>query len=104
MNPVSLRVPQGIERELMGARGKGMGGKAGFRDVFFGKVGFDLKWLTAQKLVIDGTIIQTVSYPTVQWSNSLSVTCVILLLTLIVAIMPARHISKLNPVQALRAN
>ncbi len=71
---------------------------------YFGKVGFDLKWLTAQKLVIDGTIIQTVSYPTVQWSNSLSVTCVILLLTLIVAIMPARHISKLNPVQALRAN
>lgn len=71
---------------------------------YFGKVGFDLKWLTAQKLVIDGTIIQTVSYPTVQWMNSFSVTIVILLLTMVVAILPARHISKLNPVQALRAN
>lgn len=72
--------------------------------LYFGKIGFDLRWLTAQKLVIDGTIIQTVSYPTIKWMNSLSVTLVILVLTVIVAILPSRHIAKLNPVQALRAN
>ena len=68
----------------------------------FGKTGFDLAWLTSQKLVIDGTIIQTISYPAIHWSNSFAITMVVIALSLCAALVPARHIARLQAVKALR--
>jgi putative ABC transport system permease protein len=70
---------------------------------YFHSNGFDLKWLTSANLVIDGAIVQTVSYPTIQWMNSLVVTSLILLLAVFASFIPSRHISKLSPVKALRS-
>lgn len=70
--------------------------------LFFGRTGFDLAWLTSQKLVIDGTIVQTISYPSIQWGNSLSVTLVVIALSLVASLIPARHIAGLRAVKALR--
>jgi ABC-type lipoprotein release transport system permease subunit len=70
--------------------------------LFFGKTGFDLAWLTSQKLVIDGTIVQTISYPTIQWGNSLAVTLAVLALSLLASLIPARHIAGLRAIKALR--
>lgn len=71
--------------------------------LYFNQHGFDLAWLTSQKLVVEGTIIQTVSYPTVQWQNSAFVSLTILILSFIVSIIPIRHVSNLSPVRALRS-
>lgn len=70
---------------------------------YFGHVGFDLKWLSSQNLVIDGTIIQTVSYPTMRVINSLKITGAVFLLTIIISLIPTRILSRLTPVRALRA-
>jgi ABC-type lipoprotein release transport system permease subunit len=70
--------------------------------LLFGHTGFDLAWLTSQKLVIDGTIVQTISYPSIQWGNSLSITVVVLVLSLASSLIPARHIAGLRAVKALR--
>lgn len=70
---------------------------------YFGYVGFDLKWLSPQNLVIDGTMIQTVSYPTMRIINSLQVTGAVLFITVLISIVPTRILSRLNPVRALRA-
>jgi ABC-type antimicrobial peptide transport system permease subunit len=72
--------------------------------LYFGHRGFDLRLLTKRDLIIDGSILQTVNYPSVHWHNSLMVTVVILVLALVVSVFPARHISKLSAVQALRAH
>lgn len=72
--------------------------------LYFHTRGFDLKWLTSQKIVVQGTIIQTVSYPNVHWNNSLTITLMILGLSMLVSFFPVRHISNLNPVKALRAH
>ena len=70
---------------------------------FFHYYGFDLAWLSSQKLVVQGTIIQTVSYPAIQWRNSLLISGIVFILSLIVSFIPIRHVSQLNPVKALRA-
>jgi ABC-type lipoprotein release transport system permease subunit len=72
--------------------------------LYFNQVGFDLAWLTSQKIVVEGTIIQTVSYPTVQLHNSLVITLSILVLSLLVSFIPVRHIAGLNTVKALRSH
>jgi len=71
--------------------------------LYFHQHGFDLAWLTSQKIVVEGTIIQTVSYPTVQWQNSVFVSLTILVLSFIVSVIPIRHVSNLSPVRALRS-
>lgn len=70
--------------------------------VYFGKHGFDLKWLTDSTIAVQGTIIDTVTFPSVQWQNSAMVTAFIILLSLVVSFLPVRHLSRLEPVKALR--
>jgi putative ABC transport system permease protein len=70
---------------------------------YFTKYGFDLKWFSNQDLVINGTLMQTVSYPTIHLYNCVTVTAVILGLSLLVSIIPARYISRMTVVKALRA-
>ncbi len=70
---------------------------------YFTRYGFDLRWLSNHDLVVNGTLMQTLSYPTVQLHNSVVVTSVILVLSLIVSIIPARHIARMTVVKALRA-
>ncbi len=72
--------------------------------LYFGKFGFDLNWLTSKRLIINGALFDTVSYPTVRFSNSLLITGLILAVSFIIAFVPARQISKLRAVKALRAN
>lgn len=71
---------------------------------YFTKYGFDLKWLSNQDLVVNGILMQTVSYPTVQLHNSVVVTAVILVLSLVVSVIPARHIARMTVVHALRSH
>ncbi len=71
---------------------------------FFNQVGFDLKWLTSKDFVIQGAVVQTVSYPTVRFYNSLVVTTVIIFLALIVSYFPARQAGRLTPIKALRSH
>jgi len=70
---------------------------------FFHKYGFDLAWLSSQKLVVQGTIIQTISYPEIRLNNSAIVSSIVLVLSLVVSFIPIKHVSRLNPVTALRA-
>jgi ABC-type lipoprotein release transport system permease subunit len=70
---------------------------------FFHYYGFDLAWLSSQKLVVQGTIIQTVSYPEIHWGNSFYISAIVLSLSVIVSFIPIKHVSKLNPVIALRS-
>lgn len=72
--------------------------------LYFGRHGFDLAWLTSHKIVIEGTIIQTINYPTVHPYNSLVITGVIVALSLLVSFIPVLHIQKLKTVEALRAH
>lgn len=92
------------ETFLMGAVGVLVGNILGVMlTLYFNRVGFDLSWLTDQRLVINGTIIDTVSYPTVNWRHSGFITSAILLVSILIAIVPVRHIARLNPIKALRA-
>jgi ABC-type lipoprotein release transport system permease subunit len=70
---------------------------------FFHHYGFDLAWLSSQKLVVQGTIIQTISYPAFRLHNSILISIIVLVLSLLVSFIPIKHVSKLNPVKALRA-
>lgn len=70
----------------------------------FNQVGFDLRWLTSKDFVIQGAVVQTVSYPIVRFSNSLVVTAVIVILALAVSYFPARQASRLTPIKALRSH
>ncbi len=71
--------------------------------VFFNQVGFDLRWLTSKDFVVQGAIVQTVSYPVVRVMNSLVVSGVIMGLALVVSFFPARHAGSLTPMKALRS-
>ena len=71
---------------------------------FFNQVGFDLRWLTSKDFVIQGAVVQTVSYPTIRFYNSLVVTSVILVLALLVSYFPARQAGGLTPMKALRSH
>jgi len=71
--------------------------------LFFHKHGFDLAWLTSQNIVVQGTIIQTVSYPQVRLGNSLFISLVVFSLTFVVSVIPIRHVTRLNPIKALRS-
>jgi ABC-type lipoprotein release transport system permease subunit len=93
-----------VETLLLSAIGVMLGNVFGvLLTLYFHQHGFDLAWLTSQKLVVQGTIIQTVSYPTVQWVNSLFVSGTILALSFIVSIIPIKHVANLSPVRALRS-
>ena len=70
---------------------------------FFNQVGFDLKWLTSKDFVIQGALVQTVSYPTVRLYNSIVVTSVIVILSLLVSYFPAKQAGSLTPMKALRS-
>jgi ABC-type lipoprotein release transport system permease subunit len=94
-----------VETLLLSVVGVTLGNVLGIAlTLYFNRVGFNLAWLTSQKIVVEGTIIQTISYPTVQWGNSVTITSVILVLSLIVSFIPVRHISNLSTVKALRAH
>lgn len=71
--------------------------------VFFNQIGFDLKWLTSKDFVIQGALVETVSYPTIRFYNSLVVTLVIVILSLLVSYFPAKQAGRLTPMKALRS-
>ncbi len=71
---------------------------------FFNQIGFDLRWLTSKDFVIQGAVVQTISYPTVRLYNSWVVTSVILCLALLVSYFPAKHAGNLTPMKALRSH
>lgn len=71
--------------------------------LYFNQKGFDLRWLTNQDIFVAGAMINTISYPTVQWFNNLSVTLVILSLSMLAAFIPVQHITKLNTISALNS-
>jgi ABC-type lipoprotein release transport system permease subunit len=92
------------ETFLMGLVGCAVGNFLGISlTLYFQKVGFDLSWLTDEKLSVNGAFIQMVSYPQVHWGNSVSVSAAVLVLSFCVAIIPVRQISRLQPVKALRS-
>jgi len=70
---------------------------------FFHYKGFDLSWLTSQSIVVQGTIIETVSYPDIRLGNSLFISVVVFFLSWVVSLIPIRHVTRLNPITALRA-
>jgi ABC-type lipoprotein release transport system permease subunit len=72
--------------------------------LFFNQVGFDLRWLTSKDFVIQGAVVQTISYPIVRAYNSVVVTTVIVVLALLVSYFPARHAGRLTPMKALRSH
>ncbi|NBX93303.1 MAG: ABC transporter permease [Proteobacteria bacterium] len=93
-----------METVLLSLVGVALGNVLGFLVTeFFHHYGFDLAWLSSQKLVVQGTIIQTISYPEIRWNNSLLVSLIVLVLSLVVSFIPIKHVSRLNPVNALRA-
>lgn len=93
-----------VETMLLGIVGVLLGNFMGLGlTMYFGKYGFDLAWLTSQKLVVSGSIVQTVSYPQIHWINSFHVSLTVLLFSFIVSVVPLRYISRLQPVKALRA-
>ena len=53
--------------------------------------------------MVQGAIVQTVSYPVVRVMNSLVVSGVIMGLALVVSFFPARHAGSLTPMKALRS-
>lgn len=93
-----------METFLLSLVGIALGNILGvFVTEFFHYYGFDLAWLSSQKLVVQGTIIQTVSYPEFRWNNSLLISVIVLILSLVVSFIPIKHVTRLNPVKALRA-
>ena len=72
--------------------------------LYFHHYGFDLKWLTSERIVVQGTVIQTISYPQVIWGNSLFITLAVSIVSLVISLVPIKHILKLKPVEALRAH
>jgi putative ABC transport system permease protein len=70
--------------------------------LFFGRYGFDLQWLTKGSVVVGGAIVQTITYPRMVWGHSFKVTIAILLFSFCIALLPVRHIGRLEPVKALR--
>jgi len=94
-----------VETLLLAAVGVTLGNFLGIGlTQFFHWNGFDLKWLTDQQIVVQGTILQTVSYPTVHLHHSVTITAAILALALGASLVPIRHIARLSAVKALRAN
>lgn len=71
--------------------------------LFFGFYGFDLAWLTSQRIVVQGTIIETINYPSISWTNSFFISSMVFCLSLVVSIFPLKQITRLDPVQSLRA-
>ncbi len=69
--------------------------------LYFGKYGFDLRWLSDQQLVVNGSIIQMISYPSINWRNNALISCAILSITMAVALIPMRNISRLSALEAL---
>ena len=92
-----------LETLMLGVVGVFIGNVLGILvTLYFNRVGFDLSWLTSEPLVVNGTLIQTVSYPTVNWMNSVTITIAILAISVLVSWIPINHVSGLRPVQALR--
>lgn len=71
---------------------------------FFHRTGFDLKWLTSHDFAIDGTLVKTICYPAINLFNSLSVSLAVLAISIVVAAIPIRFITRLKPVVALRSH
>lgn len=92
-----------METLLMGVTGCAIGNLFGVAlTMYFERVGFDLSWLTDEKLCVNGAFIQMVSYPQVHWANSGAITGAVLILSVLVSVIPVRQIARLKPVQALR--
>jgi len=70
--------------------------------LYFQKYGFDLSWLTDQQLKVNGAVLQTISYPQMQWAHCFIVSGVILILSVGISLLPAQQIARLHPVSALR--
>lgn len=71
--------------------------------LYFGKHGFDLNWLTKSQVVFNGGLFDTICYPVVRVNNSLFITATILLVSLVIAFIPANQIARLRAVKALRS-
>lgn len=70
--------------------------------LYFGKFGFDLRWLSENPMIVNGNVLQTVSYPAVHLQNSVLISLVILAASLFIALFPVHHVSKLSAVSALK--
>jgi len=70
--------------------------------LYFQHYGFDLHWLTDRNIVVNGAVLQTVSYPSMQWAHCFLVSGVILAASVLISLLPARQIARLHPVSALR--
>ena len=93
-----------LETLLLSSVGVALGNILGcLVTIFFHNHGFDLAWLTSQNIVVQGTIIQTISYPDIRLGNSLFISLVVFALSFIVSIIPIRHVTQLNPIKALRS-
>jgi len=93
-----------METLLMGVVGCTVGNLLGISlTLYFKRVGFDLSWLTDEKLSVNGAFIQMVSYPEVHWGNSFGISVAVLVLSFVVALIPVRQIAAIKPVQALRS-
>lgn len=94
-----------VETLMLSGVGTGLGALLGAAvTTYFGRTGFDLAWLTDQPLVVNGAIVQTVSYPSVQWENVFIVCSIVVTLSLIASLVPAKFIAELKAAKALRAN
>ncbi len=71
--------------------------------LYFNNHGFDLAWFTSHKVMVEGTMIQTICYPKVNLSNGISIAMIIFILSMVVSAIPVFHIHKLRTVEALRS-
>lgn len=93
-----------LETIMLSLLGVGIGNLLGIGfTAYFGYVGFDLTWLTDQEVMIHGAFIETISYPSVSLWNSVRITVATLVLSVMVAYLPVRHVSRLKPLTALSA-
>lgn len=93
-----------METVLLSSVGILIGNIAGaLLTLYFHLRGFDLKWFTSQPLRVGGMMMQTLSYPNLSLRNSLLITAAIFTVTLLISVVPMRHVSKLNVIGAINS-
>ena len=68
----------------------------------FHHTGFDLAWLVREQITVNGAVLQTRSFPVMNWGYSALVSGIILGTAITIAAIPARYIARLSAVRALR--
>ncbi|MCB0416963.1 MAG: ABC transporter permease [Bdellovibrionales bacterium] len=94
-----------LETLLLAAVGVVVGNLLGIAiTYYFQQTGFDLAWLTAKEIRMNGALINTVSYPAVHWIHNLIITTTVMALSILAALLPIHHITKLKATAALKTN